>query len=381
MRADGLPGTAGHGSDGDPAPPPGLVVLGHFDQPPGYSVNRPRGSASWLFTWTTGGRGRLRQGGVETSAATGHLVVLAPGVPHRYAVEPGARHWRFWWAHCQARPSWAAWLRPFDAGDGVYVVTSVPAGVHDRVEAAFRRMHADARWPGAGTPPPEAVVSSDVVVSDGVVVPSDVVVSGGVVVPSDVVVPDGVEVLSDGVAPSDAAASPHAAAPSHASAPPHAAAPSHSAAPDGQIAVAHGSVARELALCALEEIVLLTTAGARPTASRPGLDARIQRAQALIDADPGAPHTVGSLAEDVSLSPSRFAHLFSRQLGRSPMRALREARLRHAARLLEGTDLPVERVAAASGFASPFHFNRVFRERYGTPPGAYRNAAHGGPRG
>ncbi|MEU1936378.1 helix-turn-helix domain-containing protein [Streptomyces coeruleorubidus] len=308
VRADGLPGTAEHGYEGDPAPPPGLVVLGHFDQPPGYVVNRPRGSASWLFTWTTAGRGRLWQGGVETSAGAGRLVVLAPGVPHGYAVGPGARHWRFWWAHCQARPSWPGWLRPYDAGDGVYVVTSAPAGVHGRVEAAFRRMHADARRPGAGAPP-------------------------------DVV------------------------------------------APDGQIAVAHGSAARELALCALEEIVLLTTAGARPAAPRPGLDARIQRAQELIDADPGAPHTVRSLAEQVSLSPSRFAHLFSRQLGRSPMRALREARLRHAARLLEGTDLPVERVAAASGFASPFHFNRVFRERYGTPPGAYRNAVHGGRRG
>lgn len=54
------------------------------------------------------------------------------------------------------------------------------------------------------------------------------------------------------------------------------------------------------------------------------------------------------------------------------MRELREARLHHAARLLESTDLSVERVAAASGFASPFHFNRVFRARYGTPPGAYR---------
>jgi AraC family transcriptional regulator of arabinose operon len=308
VRADGLPGAAEHGPDGDPAPPPGLVVLGHFDQPPGYGVNRPRGAASWLFTWTTGGRGRLWQGGVETSAGAGRLVVLAPGAPHGYAVEPGARRWRFWWAHCQARPSWAAWLRPYDAGDGVYVVTSARAAVHGRVEAAFRRMHADARRPGAGGPP-------------------------------------------------DAAA-----------------------APDGQIAVAHGSAARELALCALEEIVLLTTAGARQAAARPGLDPRIHRAQELIDADPGAPHTVRSLAGQVSLSPSRFAHLFSRQLGQSPMRALREARLRHAARLLEGTDLPVERVAAASGFASPFHFNRVFRERYGTPPGAYRNAVHGGPR-
>ncbi|WP_405508708.1 helix-turn-helix domain-containing protein [Streptomyces purpurascens] len=306
VPADGLPRTAENGNDGAPAPPPGLVVLGHFDQPPGYAVNRPRGSASWLFTWTTGGRGRLRQGAVETSVGAGDLVVLAPGVPHGYAVEPGARHWRFWWAHCQARPSWAGWLRPYDAGDGVYVVTSAP-GVHGRVESAFRRIHTDARWTGTEAP----------------------------------------------------------AAP---------------APPDGQVAVAHGSAARELALCALEEIVLLTTAGARPAAPRPGLDARIRRAEELIAADPGAPHTVRSLAEGVALSPSRFAHLFSRQLGQSPMHALREARLRHAARLLEGTDLPVERVAAASGFASPFHFNRVFRERYGMPPGAYRTK-YGDPSG
>lgn len=54
------------------------------------------------------------------------------------------------------------------------------------------------------------------------------------------------------------------------------------------------------------------------------------------------------------------------------MRALSQARLLHAARLLEATELPVERVAAASGFGSPFHFSRVFRQRYGVPPGEYR---------
>lgn len=313
MRADGLPDTAAHpdggdtGDGGDPAPPPGVVVLGHFDQPPGYGVNRPHGSASWLFTWTTAGRGRLWQGGARTTVGAGDLVVLAPGVPHGYAVEPGARHWQFWWAHCQARPSWATWLRPYGTGDGMYAVTSAPAGLHGRVGTAFRRMHADARWTGTEAPPD----------------------------PSP---------------------------------------------PNPQVAVAHGSAARELALCALEEVVLLTTAGARPAVPRPGLDARIRRAQELIDADPGAPHTVRSLAGGVALSPSRFAHLFSRQLGQSPMRALREARLRHAARLLESTDLPVERVAAASGFVSPFHFNRAFRERYGEPPGAYRTT-HGDPSG
>lgn len=299
MRADGLPETA---APGDPAPPPGLVVVGHFDQPPGYGVNRPGGADSWLFTWTTGGHGRLRHGTVEARAGAGDLVVLAPGVPHGYGVEPGARHWRFWWAHCQARPSWHTWLRPYDTGEGMYVVTPTPDAVHARVEGAFRRMLADARWTGTEAVPPATAPTDDAV------------------------------------------------------------------------AVAHGSAARELALCSLEEVVLLTAATARTPFVREGVDDRVRRAEALVAADPGAPHTVRSLAEHVALSPSRFAHLFTRQAGRSPMRALREARLRHAARLLEGTDLSVERVAAASGFASPFHFNRVFRERYGMPPGAYRGS-------
>jgi AraC family transcriptional regulator of arabinose operon len=304
VPADGLPDTA---ASGDPAPPPGLVVLGRFDEAPGYDINRPQGSASWLFTWTMRGRGRLRQGANTTRAAEGDLVVLAPGVPHGYGVEPGADNWQFWWVHCQARPSWLPWLGPYDAGDGTYVVPSTPATPHDRIEAAFHRMLCDARGPGTGQPP-------------------------GVGAP-----------------------------------PPGA---------DARIAVAHDSAARELALCALEEVVLLTAAGAREPVPRPGLDPRIRRVQELLAADPGAPHTVDSLAAQVALSPSRLAHLFTRQLGQSPMRALREARLRHAARLLEGTDLSVERVAAASGFVSPFHFHRVFRERFGMTPGAYRA---GGP--
>ncbi|MDR6975765.1 AraC family transcriptional regulator of arabinose operon [Streptomyces sp. 3330] len=296
MRADDLPRTAG---PADPSPPPGLVVVGHFDEDAAYGVNRPHGSDSWLLTWTTGGSGRVRQGAGEVRAGAGDLVVLAPGVPHSYAVEPGARHWRFWWAHCQARPSWTPWLRPYGAGgapDGLYAVGPVPAALHDRMEGAWRRRHADARWTGADPP-----------------------------------------------------------------------------AGDLGIVVAQGAAARELALCGLEEAVLLAAASARPPTAPPGLDDRVRRAQARMAADPGAPHTVRSLAAEVSLSPSRFAHLFTEQVGRSPMRALLETRLDHAARLLEGTDLSVERVASASGFASAFHFSRVFRARHGTPPGAYRD--------
>ncbi|MFF3846770.1 helix-turn-helix domain-containing protein [Streptomyces sp. NPDC002328] len=325
---------------GDPSPPPGLVVVGHFDQAAGYGANRPGGSDSWLFTWTTGGLGRLRQGGTEVRARPGDLVALAPGVPHRYSTEPGADRWRFWWAHCQARPAWTQWLHPYGAGDGVYVVPAVPPATHPRIEAAFSRMHTDARRPAGITP----------------------------------------------------TAGPHSH--SHPHTPASAPAPAPT---DQDIAVALGAVARELALCALEEAVLLATATAAAaaatahahasaTASRvpPGVDGRVRRAQERIAADPGAPHTVRSLAREAALSPSRFAHLFTEHVGQSPMRALREARLRHAARLLESTGLSVERVATAAGFASPFHFSRLFRARHGMPPGAYRDgmrAAIASPKG
>lgn len=303
MSAEDLPVTA---VPADPSPPSDQMVIGRFDRSPPYAVNRPRGADSWLFTWTTGGAGLLRQGSARTRATPGDLVVLGPGVPQHYAVAPGAGHWAFWWAHCRPRASWTAWLRPFGTGDLLYALPSAPDGVRLRAGTAFRRMLADARWTGEGAPP-----------------------------------------AAGGTSPGDAST---------------------------EVAVAHGTAARELALCSLEEVVLLTVARSEPRPA--GADPRIRRAEDLITADPGAPHTVRSLAASVALSPSRFAHLFTEQLGHSPMRALHHARLRHAARLLEATDLPVERVAGASGFAGPSHFSRAFRERYGVPPGKYRQ----GPR-
>jgi AraC family transcriptional regulator of arabinose operon len=128
--------------------------------------------------------------------------------------------------------------------------------------------------------------------------------------------------------------------------------------------------ARDLALAGIETALLVALAAARDPTDP--VDPRIRRAQARIVADPAGRHTVASLAADVALSPSRFAHLFTEQTGQAPMQALHEARLEHAARLLDATDLDVGRVARAAGFASPFHFSRAFRSRYGIAPSGYR---------
>ncbi|GAA5018753.1 AraC family transcriptional regulator [Streptomyces siamensis] len=398
MRADELSGAAA------PSPPPGLVTIGRFDQRPGYRVNRPRGSDSWLFTWTTGGHGLLEQGAARTVTRAGDLVVLGPGTAHRYSVEPGAGHWAFWWAHCQARPAWVARLRPYALTDGLYAVRPETdaaesggpvgggAGSGGPVAGGTDPCRPDTGGPVAGGADPcrpdTGGAESGGAESGGPVgggAEFGGLVGGGTASGG----PVGRDTQAGGLVTVDAGpGGPDAtgAGPlrsrietafrrmysdarwTGAGPPPGPVRPA-----PGGVAVAHGTAARELTLCSLEEIVLLATARAEHRG--PGVDARIRHAESLIAADPSVPHSVRSLAAAVSLSPSRFAHLFTEQLGRSPMRALRDARLLHAARLLEATELPVGRVAAASGFTSAFHFNRVFRQRYGMPPGAYRNAA------
>lgn len=137
-------------------------------------------------------------------------------------------------------------------------------------------------------------------------------------------------------------------------------------------AVVMSSPARELVLGAVEEVLVLATAGAVPASGAEGGDERVRRVLDLIAAEPEAQHSVASLARAVALSPSRFAHLFAAETGQTPMGAVRRARVRHAASLLEVTDLDVGQVAAASGFVSPFHFSRAFRREYGLPPRDYR---------
>jgi AraC family transcriptional regulator len=70
---------------------------------------------------------------------------------------------------------------------------------------------------------------------------------------------------------------------------------------------------------------------------------------------------------------------FRASYGETPMAAVRLLRLDRAAQLLTRS-ATVQEAAAATGFASPFHFSRRFTAVYGCPPSAFRGriAAGGG---
>ena len=85
--------------------------------------------------------------------------------------------------------------------------------------------------------------------------------------------------------------------------------------------------------------------------------------------------TVSTLAEMAGYSVSRFLHLFSETIGKPPMRYLRDIRLANACELLDTSEYPVSEVAVLCGFNDPLYFSRVFADKYGLSPSAYRNRA------
>ncbi|NJP95258.1 helix-turn-helix domain-containing protein [Nonomuraea sp. FMUSA5-5] len=82
--------------------------------------------------------------------------------------------------------------------------------------------------------------------------------------------------------------------------------------------------------------------------------------------------SAAALAERVCLSERHFARVFRKETGATPAAYVEAARVEAARRLLEGTDEPLDRVAAACGLGSAETLHRAFRRRLGTTPATYR---------
>ncbi|KAF1072095.1 MAG: HTH-type transcriptional regulator CdhR [Pseudomonas citronellolis] len=82
--------------------------------------------------------------------------------------------------------------------------------------------------------------------------------------------------------------------------------------------------------------------------------------------------SVNRLAELAAMSPRNFARAFQREAKMTPMEYVQSARIDHARKLLEASELPLKVVACRSGFGSPRHMRGVFSERIGMTPSQYR---------
>lgn len=148
-------------------------------------------------------------------------------------------------------------------------------------------------------------------------------------------------------------------------------------------AVAQAPDRRVLAPIYLQEIVYrvlqseqcdrLIEAAAQESARNPVADVISYVTQRIAE-----PHTVADLAEQVSMSPSTFAHLFREVTGMSPYQFVKRIRLDHARGLLVEGSLNASEVAKSVGYSSLSAFITEFKRHFGVTPRAYAEAQRGG---
>ena len=80
-----------------------------------------------------------------------------------------------------------------------------------------------------------------------------------------------------------------------------------------------------------------------------------------------------ALAAAAGVSVRQLERLCTRHLGASMAEIYRRIRLDHAAHLLRSTSLSVTVISIACGFATPNHFSRAFKARFGLAPAHWAN--------
>ena len=106
-------------------------------------------------------------------------------------------------------------------------------------------------------------------------------------------------------------------------------------------------------------------------------DTALQRIQSWVLQRLHEPLTIEAIAREANMTPRHFARRFQAELGTAPLRWLLHERVRLAQRLLEQTDLPIQRIAERAGFGSAIALRRHFAREAGTTPLEYRRVFRG----
>jgi transcriptional regulator GlxA family with amidase domain len=99
----------------------------------------------------------------------------------------------------------------------------------------------------------------------------------------------------------------------------------------------------------------------------------IERVLQWVRDNPQAELSVVALAQRAGMSARNFARTFRQDTGLTPAEFVEATRVDIARRLLEETDLPLQRVASASGFGRSEALRRAFIRRLGVRPIEYRS--------
>lgn len=102
------------------------------------------------------------------------------------------------------------------------------------------------------------------------------------------------------------------------------------------------------------------------------LDNRLRQAVQYMEKNMHFKLTNPVIAKHVNMAPSSFVRLFKDYFRKTPSKYLLEIRLKHAAEMLTHTSIAIEDIAQRCGFTDRYHLTRLFPQKYGLSPAAYR---------
>ncbi|MFI2858579.1 helix-turn-helix domain-containing protein [Paenibacillus sp. JSM ZJ436] len=82
--------------------------------------------------------------------------------------------------------------------------------------------------------------------------------------------------------------------------------------------------------------------------------------------------TLAELSKQFAMSVSRISEVIKEKTGQHYLELLNDLRIRHAIGLMGSTEMSMTEIAHESGYGSYKTFSRIFRERQGVVPTAYR---------
>ena len=140
-------------------------------------------------------------------------------------------------------------------------------------------------------------------------------------------------------------------------------------------------------LCYLEAIkarlVTIVIALVRTLASRqpktaadkpPSIDSRIAEIDAYVQGHMQELVTLADIAQHIHISTKQINRILQRDFSLSRRDYIDRIKCEHAKDLLLHTDMPLDEIATAIGYANVFSFNKFFRRVEGLPPGLFRRS-------
>ncbi len=94
--------------------------------------------------------------------------------------------------------------------------------------------------------------------------------------------------------------------------------------------------------------------------------------EVLVSADLAKNINIDNIATAVNLSPSRFRHLFTQEVGETPHGCIRLLRMLQAKKLLERSFYRVKEVMVMVGYSDASHFGRDYKKCFSVSPSLTR---------